>query len=213
MLALQLRPPPRQVLGAGPAVLADVLRDDVNLSVWQRRLPAQLEDFCMLLLASGEALAESRVIDFSADWRSALADLAPGFAGAEGHAAFVADVIWLVEAFSELLDVRRVGLRLRVLDQAMCPRFHVDHVPVRLVSTYAGLASQWLEEGAMDRRRLGDPAAEPGDATRIHSLQAGDVALLKGERWEGNEGAGLIHRSPQPQPGERRLLLTLDWLA
>lgn len=213
MFALQLRPPPQQVLGASPAVLAEVLRDDVNLSVWQRRLPAQLEDFCTLLLASGEALAESRVIDFSADWHSSLEDLARSFAGVEGHAAFVADVVWLVEAFSELLDAQRVGLRLRVLDKAMCPRFHVDHVPVRLVSTYAGVASQWLEEGAMDRRRLGDPAAEPGDSTRIHALQAGDVALLKGERWEGNEGAGLIHRSPQPPAGGRRLMLTLDWLA
>ncbi len=28
----------------------------------------------------------------------------------------------------------------------------------------------------------------------------------------GNDGFGLIHRSPQPAPGERRLLLTLDWL-
>ena len=213
MFALQLRPPPQQVLGASPAVLAEVLRDDVNLSVWQRRLPAQLEDFCTLLLASGEALAESRVIDFSADWHSSLEDLARSFAGVEGHAAFVADVVWLVEAFSELLDAQRVGLRLRVLDKAMCPRFHVDHVPVRLVSTYAGVASHWLEEGAMDRRRLGDPAAEPGDSTRIHALQAGDVALLKGERWEGNEGAGLIHRSPQPPAGGRRLMLTLDWLA
>ena len=213
MFALQLRPPPQQVLGASPAVLAEVLRDDVNLSVWQRRLPAQLEDFCTLLLASGEALAESRVIDFSADWHSSLEDLARSFAGVEGHAAFVADVVWLVEAFSELLDAQRVGLRLRVLDKAMCPRFHVDHVPVRLVSTYAGVASQWLEEGAMDRRRLGDPAAEPGDSTRIHALQAGDVALLKGERWEGNEGAGLIHRSPQPPAGGRRRMLSLDWRA
>lgn len=213
MLALQLRPPPRQILGASPAVLAEVLLDNVNLSVWQRRLPAQLEDFCTLLLASGEALAESRVIDFTGDWRGSLRDLARSFAGMEGHAAFVADVVWLVEAFCELLDAERVGVRVRVLDKAMCPRFHVDHVPVRLVSTYAGVASQWLEEGAMDRRRLGDPAAEPGDSTRIHALQAGDVALLKGDRWEGNEGAGLIHRSPQPQAGGRRLMLTLDWLA
>jgi len=213
MLALQLRPPPRQVLGASPAVLAEVLLDNVNLSVWQRRLPAHLEDFCQQLLASGEPLAESRVIECEGVWRSGLQDLARSFAGLEGHAAFIADVVWLVEAFRELLDAQRVGLRLRVLDKAMCPRFHVDHVPIRLVSTYAGVASQWLEEGAMDRRRLGDPAAEPGDASRIHALQAGDVALLKGERWQGNEGAGLIHRSPQPQEGERRLLLTLDWLA
>jgi hypothetical protein len=44
-------------------------------------------------------------------------------------------------------------------------------------------------------------------------MSAGDVALLKGEKWQGNQGAGLIHRSPALKTGERRLILTLDWLA
>jgi hypothetical protein len=37
--------------------------------------------------------------------------------------------------------------------------------------------------------------------------------LLKGSKWHGNEGHGLIHRSPALKEGERRLILTLDWLA
>ncbi len=45
----------------------------------------------------------------------------------------------------------------------------------------------------------------------VQYLQAGDVAVLKGEKWQGNEGAGLVHRSPSGQQG--RLLLSLDWLA
>ena len=47
--------------------------------------------------------------------------------------------------------------------------------------------------------------------TDIENLQSGQVALLKGERWEGNEGAGLVHRSPRLNKGERRLLLSLDF--
>jgi len=65
----------------------------------------------------------------------------------------------------------------------------------------------------MDRRSLGGASAEPTDVGQIQRLQAGWVALAKGEKWQGNEGAGLIHRSPTPSSGERRLLLTLDWLA
>ena len=34
---------------------------------------------------------------------------------------------------------------------------------------------------------------------------------LKGELWEGNETAGLVHRSPALAKDERRLLLTLDF--
>jgi hypothetical protein len=95
----------------------------------------------------------------------------------------------------------------------MCPRFHVDHVPLRLITTYAGIGSQWLREGEMSRARLGDPKAEPSSIVDNQQLAAGHVALFKGEKWLGNEGRGIIHRSPQPAPGESRLLLTLDWLA
>ena len=46
----------------------------------------------------------------------------------------------------------------------------------------------------------------------INQIAAGDVAMLKGELWQGNENAGLVHRSPQVQTGETRLLLTLDFM-
>jgi outer membrane receptor for ferrienterochelin and colicins len=48
--------------------------------------------------------------------------------------------------------------------------------------------------------------------TDICQLNTGDVALLKGERWEVNENAGLVHRSPAINEGERRLLLTMDFI-
>jgi len=48
-------------------------------------------------------------------------------------------------------------------------------------------------------------------ADAIQTLAIGDVALLKGEHWEGNEGAGLVHRSPMVEAGQQRVLLTLDF--
>jgi hypothetical protein len=45
----------------------------------------------------------------------------------------------------------------------------------------------------------------------IQCMSAGDVALLKGELWEGNEERGIIHRSPAlilAQP--KRLVMTCD---
>ena len=33
-----------QVFGEAPQILAEVLQDGVNLAVWRRRLPAQLQD-------------------------------------------------------------------------------------------------------------------------------------------------------------------------
>ncbi|MHC6228129.1 DUF1826 domain-containing protein [Pseudomonas sp. X10] len=210
MLARALMPAPRQVTGESPPVLAEILQDGTNLAVWQRRLPAQIEDFAALLLSLGQPLAEERVIEVDERQSPALDGLLASAADLHGYESFVADVSWLVSAYTCLLGAQRIGLRLRVLEGAMCPRFHVDHVPVRLLTTYIGCGSEWLEEDGIDRARL---STDTPSVDKIRRLQVGEVAVLKGEKWLGNEGAGLIHRSPSPQAGERRLLLSLDWLA
>ena len=212
--SLKLRPIIYHVQGETPRALTQVLDDGVNLAVWQRQLPAHIADFGRLLLSLNEPLAESLVLELpSDDTEPNLHGLASGFSDLEGYEGFIADVSWLVSAFACLLGAKRVGLRLRVLDKAMCPRFHVDYVPVRLITTYCGIGSQWLKEGAMDRRQLGKAEIEPQDNALIQQIACGEVALLKGEKWHGNEGFGLIHRSPQLASGERRLILTLDWLS
>ena len=198
----------RQIHGESPRILTEVFNDGVNMAVWQRRLPVQIEDFAALLVGLGQPLEDLRVLDVNEHETPQLPHVLAEAAELQGYESFVADVRWLVSAFTCLLGARRVGLRLRVLQGAMCPRFHVDNVPVRLLTSYVGPGSEWLEEGAIERRGL-HLAQAPVD--NIKRLQPGDVAVLKGEKWLGNEGAGLIHRSP-PSP-ERRLLLSLDWLA
>lgn len=197
-----------QVFGETPQVLTDVLQDGVNLAVWRRRLPAQLEDFAALAVSLGLCLADQRVIDVDEQHMPVLPELLRETADLHGYEAFVADVNWLVAAYTCLVGARRVGLRLRVLAGPMCPRFHVDNVPLRLLTTYAGPGTEWLPGQASEGLDL--PTAQP-PVDNIQRLQPGDVALLKGEKWQGNEGAGLVHRSPPGQQG--RLLLSLDWLA
>ena len=209
---IPLRPVIRQTRGETPLALSEILEDGVNLAVWQRQLPLHIAEFGALLVALDEPLADARVIELSnEDAVPDLHGLASSCRDLEGYEGFIADVSWLVSAFACLLGAKRIGVRLRLLDKAMCPRFHVDHVPVRLITTYAGIGSQWLREGVMDRRHLSQAAAEP--EARIEQIDCGEVALLKGEKWHGNEGFGLIHRSPPLQADQRRLILTLDWLA
>lgn len=197
-----------QVFGETPLVLTDVLQDGVNLAVWRRRLPPQLEDFAALVVSLGQNLADQRVIDVDEQQMPVLSDLLREASDLQGYEAFLADVAWLVSAYTCLVGARRVGLRLRVLTGPMCPRFHVDNVPLRLLTTYAGSGSEWLREQESPRGEL-HTAQIPVD--KIQQLGVGEVAVLKGEKWQGNEGAGLVHRSPSGQQG--RLLLSLDWLA
>ena len=79
--------------------------------------------------------------------------------GAKLPSDLVDDISKLVDMFCYLFDINKTGLRLAVLDRAMCPRFHVDRVPCRLVSTYRGVATDWLSHADVDRTQLG-PRAE-----------------------------------------------------
>jgi len=199
--------------GYEAGVLADVYRPDVNIAVWQRDLPGGLAS------SAGALLAKKPACELSAR-------IAPG-----DTAAFIDDVMQassctelgrdiadLVDMFCCLFDLEYAGLRLTALSRAMCPRFHVDNVPCRLVTTYGGPATEWLPHSAVDRAKLGRGSGHSSDSESglysleedIQQLTLGDVALLKGELWEGNEGAGLVHRSPAVQTGATRLLLTLD---
>jgi hypothetical protein len=126
--------------------------------------------------------------------------------GDRGKTKLSEDIAELVDMFCYLFELRRVGLRLTALDSAMCPTFH-------------GAATEWLPHQAVNRQKLGigsqgKPDNESGLYQNQHDIQqlnCGDVALLKGELWEGNENAGLVHRSPALAANERRLLLTLDF--
>ncbi|HEN8799519.1 TPA: DUF1826 domain-containing protein [Pseudomonas putida] len=197
-----------QVFGDTPQVLTEVLQDGINLAVWRRRLPPQLEDFAALLVSLGHPLDDQRVIDVDEQRVPVMPDLLREAADLHGYEAFVADVTWLVAAYTCLVGAQRVGLRLRLLAGPMCPRFHVDNVPLRLLTTYLGPGSEWLPEHATPRGKL---HTEDVPVDNIQQLDAGDVAVVKGEKWQGNEGSGLVHRSPPGQQG--RLLLSLDWLA
>jgi hypothetical protein len=94
-------------------------------------------------------------------------------------------------------------------------------VPCRLVTTFCGIGTQWLPNNKVNMSKLGHGSGGKSDEESglirekvdVQSLVCGDVALLKGDTWEGNEGSALVHRSPALKVGEYRLLMTLDFVA
>ncbi|MAD43508.1 MAG: hypothetical protein CMI02_08280 [Oceanospirillaceae bacterium] len=200
---------PRAVRGDDWNALTYIYEDDVNISIGRNLIPQSLA----LTHAVSELLhaPQTPALRMSGTPDQCKAAVLRDLPNVEGIEA-LADAVHLVtDAFSTLFDLHKVGLRLDRLDKAMCPRFHVDRVPVRLVLTFAGPATEWLSEDNLNRNLLsgaGNPCRTPAG---IQQLQAGDIALLKGEEWDGNEGRGLVHRSPAPAHGEKRLMLTLDF--
>lgn len=189
------------------ADLALVLDPDCNLVRLARPLPAGLADFFLAARASGLLRSGLR------------AELAPGetlppdtLPDLPGRDALREEVRQLGSLLADLTDCPKVALRIEVLERAMCPRLHIDHVGLRLLCTWVGPATEWLADADADRSRLGTDDVMP-DPSALRRADAGDILVLKGEGWPGNAGHGVIHRSPALTPAQPlRIIAALDAL-
>lgn len=171
------------------ADLGAIFDRELNAVGWPRELGAAVRREAWAQLA---APVSSISLAVTADdgGRRALARELPGVP------ALVDELFFWVEALCELLGCPAAGLRLTRLERAMCPAFHVDRIAVRLVLTLIGPGTEVLEESG-------------GEDPLVRRVAEGEVLLLKGDCWPGNEGCGAIHRSPAAG-ATPRLLLTLD---
>jgi len=206
---------PTAETGNDPSVLTSIYQDNTNIAIWQRQHQQALELYAnewsqhysshsLRLILSVKTITDQ------------LDDLLPKL---ENKNLFLQDIVLLVDMFACLFDATEVGLRLTPLRKAMCPKFHVDNIPCRLVTTYGGIGTEWLLEQNIDRKRLGrganglpdnESGLLQGDKS-IQQVSSQEIALLKGSGWIGNENHGLVHRSPALSSDQTRLLLTLDF--
>lgn len=190
-------------------VLSDIYNDHINISIWQRDISRNLSIAVKNYIEESSSTRTLPIIVNPLDVKEQLTKQLPNF---PLRNYLIEDITNIIDMFCYLFDLEQVGLRLAIIDRAMCPRFHVDHVPCRLVTTYSGTGTEWLYNEKVDRSLLGK-ADNPflNEDTNIQKLNVGDIALLKGEAWIGNSGSGIVHRSPNIVDGEKRLLLTLDF--
>jgi hypothetical protein len=135
-----------------------------------------------------------------------------------GREAMVEDVRFIAELYSDLMGCNEIALRLEVLHRAMCPRFHVDRTGIRLVCTYHGQGTEWINDEWVDRDKLELSSLGFADRvsglfderTRVEATAPFDITLLKGSLWQGNTQRGAIHRSPAVSAGQSRVLLVMD---
>lgn len=196
-----------------PTVLSDIYQSEINIAIWQRKLSASLQNSVKEFLVLNPTFQKEMILTP----QDALSRISESF---DNNMTQVSeDMAELVDMFCYLFDLKQAGMRLKVLDRTMCPKFHVDRVPCRLVTTYQGIATEWLPHEVLDHTKLGWgsnglPDSESGlyqSESDIQQLACGDVALLKGTLWDGNENMGLVHRSPVLPSNEKRLILTLDF--
>jgi uncharacterized protein DUF1826 len=198
-----------------PVVMTAIYQPHINLVVWHRELADALNRYIHDITQGLNALQLRTVIAPSdvSEWLGGLLPEHPQ------RYLFIEDVVQLVEMYADLFDLNAVGLRLSLINETMCPRFHTDHLACRLVTTYHGQGSEWLQEDNVDRSKLGAGANGLPDHLSgiyrhhqdIHQLQQAQVGLFKGDGWINSQVNGIVHRSPHINKTDKRLLLTLDF--
>lgn len=193
------------------AALAEIFDPAVNIVTLRRaRSEALIEE-------GRRALSETgfRVLTVARAGPAGLEDLREALAG---WPHLTSDVSFWVDVLAEITGSERVGVRLARLRSAMCPRFHVDRVALRVVCTYEGRGTEYVSEEHVNRSRLGHAAeGAPDEASgllsspgQVLAAEPGDVVLLKGDTWAGNAGRAAVHRSPAASVASPRLVMTLD---
>ena len=203
---------PHTAAGSSLGALVRIFEPGVQIA-WFERSPIPAVTDYLQAAARGFASGRSCVVRAGHE----LPDLElPDHCGRE---ALQSEIGWLMQVYTDLLGCPSAALRIEVLERPMCPRFHVDRTGIRLVCTWRGPGTEWLDDGWADRNRLGPGSRGLSDETsglmlpgaEVKKIPTFAVGLLKGSLWQGNAGRGAIHRSPQVDPGAMpRVMLSLD---
>lgn len=194
--------------------VTDIFDPDAQIAIHPRQIDRAIVDW-LDAAAHGGLLGNGFRTSLGASERLAD-DLLPDLPGREWLATDISD---LAEIYCELLGCPQAGVRLEVVAGAMCPRFHVDRVGIRMLCTYRGAGTEWLDDGDADRGLLGHRADGASDESSglildpkvVQVVPPFAIALLKGSLWQGNAERGIIHRSPVVTVTESpRVLLAID---
>ncbi len=131
-----------------------------------------------------------------------------------GKSLLAEDIARIAVCFMNIIKEDVVQLYLKVVDNDACAKFHTDRYDLRLLCTYIGKGTEWIEEPYVNRKMLmhGENHHIIKDSTKVQSMQPFEVGILKGEASKKNKNIGIVHRSPPiSESGEKRLLLRLDY--
>ncbi len=202
-----------------PAVLRRIEETTLNLCIWRRSPLSAASPAIETILASAAALELDLRAPDEAQITAAIRPNHPTVANSSGFPAFVEDIVQLASLFADLAGTRHPRVRLERVEDDGCALFHSDTLRMRMLCTYAGPGTQWLENSNVRRDQLGSQgrsiheanAAIFKDATSIRSIANWHVAVFKGRAWSEDEDNSLIHRSaPVRHRGEYRLRLCID---
>lgn len=124
------------------------------------------------------------------------------------------DISNLLQTFSDIANCNSFRLVLERVEDDMCRRFHTDVNNLRMLCTYSGQGTLWLNEENVNRNALLNLEGNNEIVIEDNAIQqaaTGSVVILKGATYPKDGTIAIVHRSPAiEKANEKRLLLRVD---
>ena len=168
-------------------------------AIWRRQIPSDvqtwLEDLAPDHLPKGRLVVRTNAVEQAVRYLYSMADT-PQSAMRDW---LEDDICKMAAQFADLMSVDYLRLRLDVVANNGCPKFHIDAVTARLVCTFRGPGTQY------------GISTDGQSPSRVFQVATGSPMVLRGTRWPEDPASGLLHRSPPIEgTGQTRLVLVLD---
>ncbi|MEM8985214.1 MAG: DUF1826 domain-containing protein [Pseudomonadota bacterium] len=161
-----------------------IFHDETDAVIWERPTPPSVLSalnnlpthqitngrFCVPASAVGRCVADT----FNA-W---------GFDAEDARRWLIADIETLARHMARILSSSNLLIRIEVVRDDACRKFHRDTVKARLICTYNGPGTEF---GVSNGN---------GCADDIKNAPTGGPILLKGKLWPGSPSQTVLHRSP-----------------
>jgi hypothetical protein len=105
---------------------------------------------------------------------------------------------------------KEVLLKLELVSESSCSRWHQDNYTCRAIITYVGNGTEYTDHSNVNFWELNNCGNNDhilSDKSQVYSSDAGDVLLIKGKKFP-NTVRGVVHKSPEKRYHENGAIMT-----
>ncbi len=180
---------------------------DYKLGILEREQPEGAGSFFQKLMKNDFGIEGTlSSINLKEDLKNLVQEIIPNqLSSTEFYNYWLADMETVCRTF--LLIEKTDTLCFWLGTKRECRRYHVDNVPRRLLVTYAGQGTEWIQN--QDADRLAYEAGEPNekivrDKSKLNFIDKWNIAIFIG----GSNG--ILHRTPDSALNGPSILMKLD---
>ena len=194
-------------------ITADDIRNSKNVVLSSREISDSIVSYLLSTIDEQQSIEFFFESKFETEVvKSMLDEQLPSQISGEGRMLLIKDMVELGDAFFMSTKSKHIRFQLEIVETDMCRLFHEDRMRQRLLCTYLGPGTEWLDHSNVKREglRKGNNDNIVKDYSKVNKSKPFELLLLKGSLYDEGED-GVVHRSPPIEQDELvRVLFKID---